>query len=76
MKFYIYKYSKSSNQYAAVADESSIDNLPLTGDQGEWLRCRVVSDNGKPRAGFNAETAKADIKKQGYHLFKAELSVK
>ena len=76
MKFYIYKYSKSSNQYAAVADESSVDNLPLTGEQGEWLRCRVVSDDGKPRAGFNAEKAKAEIQKQGFHLFKTESDVK
>ena len=76
MKFYIYKYSKSSNQYAVVADEASVDNLPVSHDQGEWLRCRVVSDDGKPRVGFNAEKAKAEIQKQGFHLFKTEIAVK
>lgn len=75
MQFYIFKYSKSSNQYAVVADENSKDKLPHLHDQGEWYRCRVVSDDGKPRAGFNAETAKAEIKKQGYHLFKTESKI-
>lgn len=72
MKFYIFKYSKSKNQYAVVADESAVENVPLPNEQGQWLRCRVVSDNGKPRVGFNAEKAKAEINKRGFHLFKTE----
>ena len=75
MKFYIYKYSKSSNQYAVVSDEASAEMLPLLSNQGEWLRCRVVADDGKPRSGFNAKSAKIDIKQKGFHLFKTEKEV-
>ena len=49
--------------------------LPLLSNQGEWLRCRVVADDGKPRSGFNAKSAKADIKQKGFHLFKTEKEV-
>lgn len=69
MNFYLFQSSTPKSQWAATDDRTG-QKLPVS---NQWTYGKTVTEN---RIGFDATEAAADIRKQGFHLFRVEVKFK
>jgi len=73
MTFFIFNCSSNQGSFFGVTDEPTGARLPSTACvKGKWEPFKKIEKSGKPRIAFDETTAKAEIEKQGYYLFRVE----
>ncbi len=72
MTFYIFKCSKDGSLFGATDEPTGAKLPPNACPGGKWKPVKSLKGSA---IGFDAKAAEKDIKKQGYHLFRAEIKI-
>lgn len=72
--FHIFRASTVPSMFG-VTDADDSGKLPPCPDGGEWIYFKRFEESGQQRVGLSEAEAKADIRKQGYHIARTDVLV-